>query len=237
MSEDREYSIYYGRKEDYLGEEAVKNSICFFRLLEKGVEGRDIPAMEICAKYFWQLEWSPLAEETVRNMVQKFRPLFDKKPPQKFLEQWMGEVKLTDDSAMQKLQSASVFYQSMSEFLRALSLGVESDLKRCGGKKYTSDAVTVMTLHGSKGLEFPVVFLYGVERGSLPLESGKYSVDKEEERRLFYVGMTRAKEELILTCSGEESEFADAFDEETVVRENAEKKKKEEWRQMSLFDI
>ena len=68
----------------------------------------------------------------------------------------MEEMELTGDPAMQKLLQASVFYKTMTEFLYALELGVESDLKRCGSKKYASDAVTVMTLHGSKGLEFPV---------------------------------------------------------------------------------
>ena len=115
---------------------------------------------------------------------------------------------------------------------------MESDLKRCGSKKYTSGAVTVMTLHGSKGLEFPVAFIYGVEKGSIPLENEKHPSDKEEERRLFYVGMTRAKEELILTISGEESEFTGAIPADVSVHENEEKKKKEqEWQQMSLFDM
>ena len=247
-------------REDYLNEESVQNSICFFHLVEQTEKSGNLPGvpheesenaqqgeaadmagdisgMEVCAKYFWKLEWSDMAEEVVRNALIKYRPLYQKKKPQKFLEQWMEEVKLTDDPAMQKLLQASVLYKTMTEFLYALELGVESDLKRCGGKKYTSDAVTVMTLHGSKGLEFPVSFIYGVEKGSIPLESEKHSSDKEEERRLFYVGMTRAKEELILTMSGEESEFTGSIPAEVSVYENEEKKKKEqEWQQMSLFD-
>jgi len=62
-----------------------------------------------------------------------------------------------------------------------------------------ADRVALMTLHAAKGLEFPVVFIVGVEEGILPyLPSGKEG-DVEEERRLFYVGMTRAQEKLILT--------------------------------------
>ena len=232
-------------REDYLNEESVQNSICFFGLLEQTEESGNLPdmtgdisGMEVCAKYFWKLEWSDMAEEVVRNILLKYHPLYKKKKPQKFLEQWMEEMKLTDDPAMQKLLQASVFYKTMTEFLYALELGVESDLKRCGSKKYTSDAVTVMTLHGSKGLEFPVAFIYGVEKGSIPLENEKHPSDKEEERRLFYVGMTRAKEELILTTSGEESEFTGAIPADVSVHENEEKKKKEqEWQQMSLFDM
>ena len=248
-------------REDYLNEESVQNSLCFFRLIEQTEASGDLPdvpheesgntqqgeiadmtgdisGMEICAKYFWKLDWSDMSEEVIRNTLIKYLPLYKKKKPQKFLEQWMEEVKLTDDPAMQKLLQASVFYKTMTEFMYALELGAESDLKRCGSKKYTSDAVTVMTLHGSKGLEFPVAFIYGVEKGSIPLENEKHPSDKEEERRLFYVGMTRAKEELILTTSGEESEFTGAIPADVSVHENEEKKKREqEWQQMSLFDM
>ena len=139
---------------------------------------------------------------------------------------------------MKKLQEMTVFYQTMPEFLNALELGVESDLKRCGGKGYTSGAVTVMTLHGSKGLEFPAVFIYGAGQGSIPLESEKHPADIAEERRLFYVGLTRAEEELILTASGEMSEFLKNLPDGLMEEENVEKKKKEEnWHQMSLFEM
>ena len=60
-----------------------------------------------------------------------------------------------------------------------------------------AEAVSLMTLHGAKGLEFPVVFITGVEEGLLPCRS--MGCDIEEERRLFYVGMTRAKTKLILS--------------------------------------
>jgi superfamily I DNA/RNA helicase len=61
-----------------------------------------------------------------------------------------------------------------------------------------AEAVTLMTMHMAKGLEFRVVFIAGCEDGLTPCTIMKDSVDTEEERRLFYVGMTRAKQELLL---------------------------------------
>lgn len=84
--------------------------------------------------------------------------------------------------------------ESLEEVLEGLSLMADVDELKEG------ERVVLMTLHSAKGLEFPVVFIVGMEEGLLPhykrLES---PLELEEERRLFYVGMTRAKEELHLS--------------------------------------
>ena len=122
--------------------------------------------------------------------------------------------------------------------LNALLLGVESDLKRCGEKQYNGDAVTLTTLHGSKGLEFPAVILYGVRKGQIPFESKKHKTDLQEERRLFYVGLTRAKEELILTTSQEPSSFLENLPEGLLEREKTgPADRKPGGHQMSLFEL
>lgn len=64
-----------------------------------------------------------------------------------------------------------------------------------------ADAVALMTMHMAKGLEFPIVFIAGCEDGLVPCTIMKDGVDLEEERRLFYVGMTRARNELFLLSS------------------------------------
>ncbi len=233
-------------REDFLKADTVQGSICFFRYLR---EKENLPAAQESAKRIWNLPWNEVTEEVLRNTAEKLRADYQKKKPQKFLEEWMEEMNLAEDQAMQNLARMTVFYKSMDAFLSALELGVESDLKRCGNKKYLSEAVTLMTLHGSKGLEFPAVFICGAQKGMIPLESGRHPTDKEEERRLFYVGMTRAKEELVMTGTGEISEFlradewngmpgeAGAKKEPYMTWERASEKKKEDsFHQMSLFE-
>jgi len=83
---------------------------------------------------------------------------------------------------------------SLEAFLNYLSLITDLDTAKGG------DRVTLMTLHAAKGLEFPVVFLVGMEEGFLPhYRAFESSKDLEEERRLCYVGITRAKEKVYFT--------------------------------------
>jgi DNA helicase-2/ATP-dependent DNA helicase PcrA len=75
-------------------------------------------------------------------------------------------------------------------------------------KKLAQDAVIVMSLHASKGLEFPQVFLPGCEEGLLPhKKSVSEHLDADEERRLFYVGITRARTRLTLLHARERKKY------------------------------
>lgn len=87
--------------------------------------------------------------------------------------------------------------KSLNEFLNNISLSSDTD-----NLEETDDVVTLMTLHSAKGLEYPVVFLVGMEEGIFPgYQSMGDDNELEEERRLFYVGITRAKRYLFLTCA------------------------------------
>ncbi|MGG7060363.1 3'-5' exonuclease, partial [Clostridium tertium] len=88
--------------------------------------------------------------------------------------------------------------QSLEEFLTGVALTSESN------EEEEIDKVSLMTIHTSKGLEFPVVFLIGMEEGLFPISRAVRSMaesDIEEERRLCYVGITRAKETLYMTLT------------------------------------
>ena len=86
---------------------------------------------------------------------------------------------------------------TLEAFLNHVSLVADID-----DAKFASDAVTLMTLHSSKGLEFPMVFLAGMEEGMFPSQRSLADEEAiEEERRLCYVGITRAKSKLYLTAA------------------------------------
>ena len=151
--------------------------------------------------------------------------------PWKLAERWAQEHGTCD--AMEKLQHTAVFYTQMPALLDALALGQEADICRAAGKGWQAGAVRLMTLHGAKGLEFPAVFLAGLSEGALPLEAKGRPADVEEERRLFYVGITRAKEELILTTGPHPSAFLQSLPR-TVARESAARRTRQV-EQLSLF--
>ncbi len=92
---------------------------------------------------------------------------------------------------------------SLSAFLNHLSLITDIDISKEGANR-----VTLMTLHAAKGLEFPVVFLVGMEEGFLPhYRAFESSKELEEERRLCYVGITRAKEKVFFTYAYRRSRY------------------------------
>lgn len=99
---------------------------------------------------------------------------------------------------IKELKGVALTYPKLDAFLEQVAL-VESEYSE-GEKKNREEGVRLMTLHQAKGLEFPVIFIIGAEEGVLPHSR---SVDDyyqlEEERRLMYVGITRAKERLYVT--------------------------------------
>jgi len=102
---------------------------------------------------------------------------------------------------IKELKSVAANFPSLNDFLENIALvQQEYSLQEKNKKKENRDGVRLMTLHGSKGLEFEVVFLVGFEEGILPhSRSMVQDSDIEEERRLCYVGITRAKDYLYIS--------------------------------------
>ncbi len=141
---------------------------------------------------------------------------------------------------IKELRSVALAFPNIDEFLENVAL-VESEYssseKENQGKK---NAITLMTMHAAKGLEFPVVFIIGMEEGLFPHSRALMNRDElEEERRLCYVGITRAKNKLYLTyarrriffgqrTSNTVSRFIFELPEHVIAKNFAFNKKKEE---------
>jgi superfamily I DNA/RNA helicase len=113
----------------------------------------------------------------------------------------LGQVDVDPNSGTREANETLTTLGVLSEFLQSMTLDPRDDDKDDDHK----DEVTLLTLHGSKGLEFPIVFLVGAEEGFLPHQrtidgSGPEAIlGFDEERRLCYVGITRAQQQLIIT--------------------------------------
>ena len=139
---------------------------------------------------------------------------------------------------------AAPFRNRLQDFLTTTALQSETDLY-----DQRADRVTLMSLHASKGLEFPVVFIVGCEEGLLPYLPPNREIRTDEERRLFYVGMTRAQRRLILTHAGRRFLFGQSMEnrlsgfvtdiatalQEVRQAEPRRSRQKAEDRQLSLF--
>ncbi|RKJ54886.1 hypothetical protein D7Y09_10475 [bacterium 1XD42-1] len=210
-------------RNSFLSESSIRGTIAFFRQL---LNPEDAVSQIVCSQTLppvWQ------------SFVGTYQKAILKEKPRSLLEHWISDMGFSGLS-MERLLNMAVFQEDMGAFLQNLTFGEEQDIHRTGGKTYLSDAVHLMTFHGAKGLEFPVVFLCGLRQGLLPLEMPNRTVDIEEERRLFYVAMTRAKEELVLLTGTEPSIFLKDIPANTIKTGNTvEYKKAPEPKQLSLF--
>ena len=186
---------FYERKE-------IKDILSYMRLIIN-------PDNEIAQDRIMKLgkrKWSEFVEraDTIRKDVDKkdteglmeeifsatnYLALYNEKDPDEYSR--LENIK--------ELKSVANSYPNINDFLEQIAL-VESEYSEGEKKRKGEDGVRLMTLHQAKGLEFPVVFMVGVEEGILPHSRSTFdNFQLEEERRLMYVGVTRAKERLIIT--------------------------------------
>lgn len=177
--------------------------------------GLGISAFEVCERSdeFQKTLRSSQRLQSFTNMIKHFQKCLDEKMPlSDLLQEIISETKyfeyLAEDpeteedrkNNINELSSMFIKYQEeeedfeLSDFLEDVALVSDIDSYNAD-----DDCVVLMTLHSAKGLEFPVVFIPGMEEGIFPGNQSIYSDDDlEEERRLAYVGITRAKEKLYL---------------------------------------
>ena len=105
---------------------------------------------------------------------------------------------------LDRIQESAKGYHTIPEFLSHVeNYGEMLRMKASEQRNGAGEGVWLLTLHGAKGLEFDTVFILGANEGILPYKKAKLPEEIEEERRLFYVGMTRAKRQLIICCTKE----------------------------------
>ncbi|AWB66805.1 DNA helicase Rep [Saccharobesus litoralis] len=138
-------------------------------------------------------------------------------------EEWLYETSPSGKAAEMRMKNVSQLFgwisgmlkgdeaeciepMNLKEVVTRLTL---REMMEQGNDEDEADQVQLMTLHASKGLEFPYVFMVGMEEGLLPHQTSIDEGSDEEERRLAYVGITRAQHELIFTMAKERRQFGE----------------------------
>ncbi|HBE79126.1 MAG TPA: hypothetical protein DDW65_15330, partial [Firmicutes bacterium] len=127
------------------------------------------------------------------------------------IDDWILRMDPIETDELEKLKKICENYRSFDELFQSLPLAAEADIFRKGSRTNGTETITLSTIHAAKGLEFPVVFITGVEEGLIPYGTEPDPDTVNEEQRLFYVAVTRAKRRLYLV----NSQFRARFGEQT----------------------
>ena len=182
--------------------------------LEQHLSGRGLESLQRFTHWVNQLADNAERGDTVAVVRQLVRDIH--------YEDWLYETSPSPKAAEMRMKNVSDLYswitadlegdnydneeKTLKEVVQRLTL---RDMMERGEDDDDADQVQLMTLHASKGLEFPYVFLVGTEEGILPHQTSIDEENVDEERRLAYVGITRAQRELTFTLCKERRQYGE----------------------------
>ena len=189
-------------------------SVCDEMGLRERLKPKQYESLQNFYQWMERTKENVAREHTIDSLKQMLRDIE--------YEQWLQEQSSSEKMAERRMENVWQLIQSVENMLNKAD--DPSDIETVIGKlvlldildqqqeEDDSDRVQLLTLHASKGLEFPYVFLMGMEEDLLPHRSSIEGETVEEERRLAYVGITRAERELTMTYTAKRKQFGEVFE-------------------------
>ncbi|MDF2177914.1 DNA helicase Rep [Aliiglaciecola sp. CAU 1673] len=186
--------------------------------LHNVLSGKALEAVQGFSRWLVELSDNAVRGDTVQSIREMIKSMG--------YEEWLYETSASPKAAEMAMGNISTLFRWIQDMLEGNELDppmtlqevvnrlILRDMMERGEDGDDSDQVQLMTLHASKGLEFPYVFMVGMEEGLLPHQSSIDEDNIEEERRLAYVGITRAQRELIFTLAKERRQYGEVMNPE-----------------------